>query len=116
MTRLRDRVTIINAPDLVDPFNPSNPARDWDNAPPGKPERAEVRPVTGLGGSTENLLNEDTITSRWRILLAPDTSATPLSRVEWRGLLMEVDGEVSPVPDHLARIRHCFAFLRRVTG
>lgn len=112
MARLRDRVTVLNAPVVVDPYNPNSPTsqRDWDAAT-ARPEQATIRPLT----STETLLNADTIVSRWRILLPPDTTATGASRIKWRGLTFEIDGEVQPVPDHLARIRNHAAFLTRVT-
>jgi hypothetical protein len=112
MPRLRDKVMILNAPSILDPFNPGTvTTRDWDNAVE-TPERAEMRPSS----SDETLVNEDTVTSFWRVLLSPNTVATYASRVRWRGLLFEVDGEVQPVPDHMHRIRNCTAMLKRVTG
>jgi hypothetical protein len=104
---LRDRVTVLNATTSEDPFG--NAVPDWGTATE-KVEPAKLSPVT----SDEVVVNEDTVEARWHVTLLPGTAATRRSRIEWRALTLEVDGEVQPHTDNRGRIRHRGAYLKRV--
>jgi head-tail adaptor len=106
---LRDWVTVLNAVTTEDACG--NPIPDWGTATEAV-EPAHVEPVT----SDEVVVNEDTVEARWKVVLLPGTVATALSRLEWRGITFEVDGEVQPYVDGRGRIRHRSAYLKRVTG
>lgn len=65
--------------------------------------------------TTENIIDRDTVVTRWRLHCAADTDITPLDRVSWRGRTLAVDGDLElhllkGTPDHLE------AFLVGATG
>lgn len=108
--KLRDRVSILSAEDLPTDDH-GNIVFDWDNDN-AKVEPAEVVPLS----SSENLSAQDTVTTRWRVFLLPFTAADSKSRILWRGLIYEVDGDVELHTDSRARPHHREALLSRVTG
>jgi hypothetical protein len=108
--KLRDRVSILSAGDLAEDSH-GNPVVDWENAAV-KVEPAEVVPVS----SSENLSAQDTVTTRWRVFLLPMTAADSSSRILWRGLTYEVDGDVELHTDSRSRPHHREALLLRVSG
>lgn len=105
---LRDWVTVQNATVTEDAYG--NLIPNWGTAVETV-EPAHVHPAS----SDETVVNENTVVTRWKVTLLPLTAATALSRVEWRGDLFEVDGDVMPAIDQRGRIHHCSAFLRMVT-
>lgn len=109
MIRLLDRVSILNATVTPDPYN--TPERDWADAE-SVLEPAHLSPLS----SSENLVNENTVTTRWRVILSPVTAAQSSSRVVWRDLTLEVDGDVEKHTDLRGRVHHCEALLKRVAG
>lgn len=113
--QFRDFVEIMSAADLAEDSH-GNPVADWENAQPVR-EPARVQPASGSGmASSENLSGQDTLTTRWRVFLLPMTVATFESRILWRGLTYEVDGDVELHTDSRSRPHHREALLVRVSG
>lgn len=108
--RLRDRVDALAATTPTeDERGNTTLTWDWANA---RTEPASVGPL----GSSEYTSGQQTVITRWRVILLPGTSCTATSRVRWRGDTYEVDGDVELHTDHRGRAHHCEALLKRVEG
>ncbi|MER7164500.1 head-tail adaptor protein [Micromonospora sp. NPDC000207] len=86
-----------------------NRRRDWAVA-----ERvaypAEIRPVS----STEDVVNQQETTTRFRLTQHPEPDLLSTDRVEWNGSTFEVDGDVEPWTRR-GQLHHLEAVLLRVT-
>lgn len=104
--RYGDAVTLVRAP-LVAGYGGAE-VRDWDNATrtvlPGN-----VQPVS----TTEDGDARQTTVSRWRAELNVEPTVLATDRVEWEGLVLEVDGEVELHKDRRGRPHHRTLLLRR---
>ena len=102
-------VTTLRAPLTTDAKG--NQIRDWPNATIGGPWAAFVQPAQ----SSEELINQDRVISRWKLFTAPAADILPTDRVIWSGLTFFVDGEVQAW-DVGGGTHHHEGFLRRVVG
>lgn len=66
--------------------------------------------------STEVVDGRDQVVSRWRLAGPPDMGLTHTSRVRYRGVLYEVDGDVGELGSFGGLLDHTEAFLKVVTG
>lgn len=114
MIRLPDRVSIMSAADLSE-NSQGNTVPDWENAATVV-EPAFVTSTSQNANTSENNVSQDQVTNTLLAILLPTTAARSDSRILWRGLEYEVDGDVMPVPDLRGRTHHCEATLRRVNG
>jgi len=107
--KLYDVVKLIGPPDVTTDPVTGNESRDWTTA-----TRRTLPGVVQPVSSTESTADEQVTITRWRLFVRP-TELTSSHRVEWRGLTLEVDGEVGQwvAPGGL---HHLEAVLRRVAG
>ncbi|MFE2600111.1 hypothetical protein ACFXCZ_27090 [Streptomyces sp. NPDC059396] len=98
--------------------NPDGTVLDWS---PGAVDRAVLPPLNiqpRIQTETAGPERTEAVTG-WRVQSdeGVDLDVTELDRVEWNGLLYEVDGDVARWPDPIAGgIHHVEFNLRRVTG
>lgn len=81
-----DTVTIVHAELVSDSYN--NRIRDWPNA-----TRTTVRAVVQGADSAEATDGKDQTDTVYSIYLPAGTAITAQDRLEWDGLVLEVDGE-----------------------
>jgi hypothetical protein len=67
-----------------------NASPDWDTAQQSSVTGCSVQPIPG----TENLLDRDTIVSRWQMYAPDGTDLLATDRVVFDGDTYDVDGEV----------------------
>lgn len=111
---LRDRVTVVRRELLRD--EAGNPVYDGDGndqyVDVQSAVRAEVRPL----GSSETVGDRTTVQSRYRVFLpASATDVTASDAVTWRGIKLELQGDVEA---HTlgGRVHHFEVIAQRVTG
>ena len=105
--RFPHSVTVIRAPLVTD--GKGNTIRDWANAQETV-SAAWVQPVA----STEQLLNQDRVVSRWRVFLPAVADVVASDRLRYAADTFQVDGEVQTWDNGAPHHRE--AFLRKVTG
>ncbi|MGW0865745.1 hypothetical protein [Streptomyces sp. NPDC002611] len=66
--------------------------------------------------STEQNDGRTQVITRWRLAGPPDMGLTPTSRVRFRGVLYEVDGEAPEHESFAGLLDHTEAFLKVVSG
>lgn len=66
--------------------------------------------------STEATDDRVQVVTRWRLAGPPDMGLTPISRVRFRGVLYEVDGDPGVYGSFAGLLDHTEAFLKVVTG
>ncbi|EYT84022.1 hypothetical protein CF54_04005 [Streptomyces sp. Tu 6176] len=66
--------------------------------------------------STETNDGKTQVVTRWRLAGPPGMGLTALSRVRWRGVLYEVDGEPGEHGSFAGLLDHTEAFLKVVSG
>ncbi|MFD7319230.1 hypothetical protein [Streptomyces sp. NPDC059883] len=75
-------------------------------------DRCNMQPVS----STEANDNRTQVITRWRLAGPPDLALTAISRVEFRGVLYEVDGDPGAYESYGGILDHTECFLKAVTG
>lgn len=104
-----DSVTRVRAPLVTDRYG--NAQRDWANADRTVLDGVSVQPATQQETTTAE---RDLVVTGWTLLSrpgsTPDIAAT--DRIEWRGLTLEVVGEVG----EWGLLPHVEVALRRATG
>lgn len=108
---LRD--TVIRRRALQTATGYGNTRRDWANATI-QPYPAEVQPFPGASSSSEDVVDQNRTTTRWRIFLGPDADLAATDRIEWDGLTYEVDGDVERWKRR-GRLHHLEAILIKIT-
>lgn len=106
---LRDKVNIVRAPLTTDAHG--NQVRDWPSATRQFDVAADVQPAT----TTEQTDGRQTTLTRWRVFLPASMDVLVTDRLEWRGLIFEVDGE----PERWYRrgaAHHVELLARRIEG
>lgn len=81
-----DTVVVVRAGTVLDPYG--NVKRDWANA-----ARSPVRGVVQGGSSVEVTDARDQTVTTYRCYLPNGTVVTAQDRLEWNGLVLEVDGD-----------------------
>lgn len=86
-----------------------NSVQDW-TAPAEVTITCTIQPAD----SRENVVDRDTVVTRYRLFCAPDTDITSADRLVWRGRTFEVDGDLE---EHSRKStpHHREAFLRGVS-
>lgn len=83
----------------------------YDDVPREVPG-CNMQPVS----STEVVDGRDQVITRWRLAGPPDMGLTAQSRVRFRGVLYEVDGEPGDHGSFAGLLDHTEAFLKVVSG
>jgi len=109
-TRYGDHVVVLRAP-LGDPGRNGVRVRNWPAAARSEPVRASVQPDS----SDEATTGRQTAITSWRLFAGPGTDLLATDRVEWDGLVLEVDGEVARWK-HRGRPHHVEAVLKRAAN
>lgn len=109
MRILKEPVDVLEAATLTDPYSGEANGQDWDNATRTTVQGCSVQPELG----SELLVNRDMVVTRWRLRGPSGMAVTARSRVEYRGDVYEVDGDVERWPGRLA---HTSLLLKRVEG
>lgn len=76
---------------------------------------ADVPAVVQPADTSENVIDRDSVVTRYRLFCGPDVDIVPTDRVVWNGTTFDVDGDVEQhsrkgVPHHLE------AYLRSTSG
>jgi head-tail adaptor len=76
---------------------------------------SDVPAVVQPANTSENVVDRDTVVTRYRLHIGPDTDITALDRIVWRGRTFDIDGDLEQhsrkgTPHHLE------AFLRGTSG
>lgn len=100
MIRLRDRCVILTATSGVQD-ELGGDSISWEDADELM-EPCVIQPLN----TSEYAYSSDDVTSRWRARFLPSTTLSAEKRVRWRGLELEVDGEVQLVVDKNGRPHH----------
>lgn len=105
---LRDEVTVQRRVLLPEPDEYGND--QYEDVE--QPYAAEVRPL----GSSETVGDRQTVQSRYRLFLpASAVAISATDAVTWRGIELELQGDVEP--HTLGRVlHHCEVIAQRVTG
>ncbi|MCR8947162.1 hypothetical protein NW249_34305 [Streptomyces sp. OUCMDZ-4982] len=104
----RDTVTVIDRVLVGEDDRGQDVYEDVERTVP----QCNVQPVS----STEALDDRVQIVTRWRLAGPPDMQLKALSKVRWRGVLYEVDGEPGVYGSYGGLMDHTEAFLKVVTG
>jgi hypothetical protein len=104
-----DTVTVVHAGLTSDTYN--NRVRDWAHA-----TRTAVRAVVDGTVSAEDTDGKDQTDTVYRIYLPPGTAVTAQDRLEWDGLVLEVDGEPIPRKGPTPDLNHIQIDGRLVSG
>lgn len=105
-----DAVTLVRAPFKTDKYGGTTSERDWANATHTACRRLSVQP----DGTSEDSGERTTVVTGWRLITARgvDFPALPGDRVEFAGVVAEVDGEIGRY--HMfGRLHHCELALKR---
>jgi hypothetical protein len=81
-----DTLVVVHAGTVLDPYN--NVTRDWAGA-----TRTTVRGVVQGESSLEATDGRDQTVTTYRCFLPAGTAVTAQDRLEWNGLVLEVDGD-----------------------
>lgn len=103
-----DTIDVLRATGTTDRYG-NTVAGSWSTHLAAVP--AVVQPAT----SEENVVDRDTVVTRYRLFCGPDVDIKPTDRVSWRDRELAVDGDVElhsrkGVPHHLE------AYLRGTSG
>jgi hypothetical protein len=98
--RFHDRAAIIT-PITSEMDELGGSGMTWTNAPEVL-EPCTIQPLN----TSEYAYASDDVTSRWRARFLPTTTLSSEKRVRWRGLVLEVDGEVQLLVDRQGRPHH----------
>jgi hypothetical protein len=104
-----DTVTVVHAALETDSYN--NRVRDWAHA-----TRTAVRAVVDGTVSTEATDGKDQTATLYRIYLPPGTAVTAQDRMEWNGLVLEINGEPIPRKGPTSALNHIQIDGRLVSG
>lgn len=106
----RDTVTVLRAPLVDDGYG--NQVPDWS-----EPTRTDV-PGCRLQPerAAEYVLDREAVTTRWRLFAPEGTDLRATDRVEYAGVVYQVDGEPERWPSPTGRLAHVEALLRRTEG
>lgn len=111
-----DSITVVRPATSTDAYGST--VYDWANATRTVVHGVAVLPMSQHESGTG--VFRDVVTTGWRVYSKPglDIDLTAYDRVEWRGLDLEVVGEVARWPHPLRRgaIHHIEASLQRRTG
>ncbi|MFE5662455.1 hypothetical protein ACFQ7W_00795 [Streptomyces niveus] len=75
-------------------------------------DRCNVQPVSSVESTDDRVQ----VVSRWRLAGPPDMGLTNMSKVRFRGVLYEVDGEPGKHGSFAGLMDHTEALLKVVTG
>lgn len=108
MNAYYDTATRLRAGSRTDRYQ--NTTDDWSS-----PSTLEFACAIQPASTSEDIINRDTVVTRWRLHCAADIDITPIDRVSWRGRTLAVDGDLElhllrGAPDHFE------AFLVGATG
>jgi hypothetical protein len=103
-----DTVDILRATGTTDRYGNTLPA-SWST------HLNDVPAVVQPANSSENVVDRDTIVTRYRIHLGPDVDIVPTDRVAWNGVTFDVDGDLER-HSRKGTPHHIEAFLRASTG
>lgn len=106
----RDTITVLRAELVTDAYN--NEVFDWPNAARTDVSGCRVQPDRG----TDNTLDREAITTRWRLFAPAGTDLLATDRVEHQGVVYVVEGSVEDWPSPTGRLAHIEALLRRTDG
>lgn len=108
-----ETVTLVRAPFKVDKYGNTTTERDWANATRTPYAGLMVQPDT----SSEAAGDRPSVITGWRLITPKgrDFPALATDRVEWEGLMLELDGEVGRFRVG-GRLHHVEARLRKVSG
>ena len=98
--RLADTVAVIIATE-GDTDSHGNPVVDWANA-----TETLCPALVAPQNSSEALVGQNTVTTRYRVFLPALGLATEKSRIRWRGQLFDVDGDVELHTDLRGKAHH----------
>ncbi|WP_263170679.1 hypothetical protein [Streptomyces sp. SCSIO ZS0520] len=104
----RDTVTVIDRVKTGEDDRGHDVYEDVEREVP----HCNMQPVT----STEANDNRTQVVTRWRLAGPPAMGLTALSRVRFRGVLYEVDGEPGAYGSFAGVLDHTEAFLKVVSG
>lgn len=104
-----DRVTVVHAGVITDAYN--NLIRDWAHA-----TRTEVRAVVQARSTTEVTAGRDQTVTTYRCFLPDGTPVTAQDRLEWSGVVLEVDGEPSLLKGPMPALDHIEVIGKVVSG
>lgn len=104
-----DTVVLVHAGVVADPYNKL--VRDWANAT-RTTLRAAVQPLS----STEVTDGRDQTISTYRCFLDPGTAVIAQDRLEWNGLVLEVDGDPAPWKGPMPVLDHVEVIGKVVAG
>lgn len=113
-----DSIVRVRAGQRTDRGNPDSTVPDWS---PDAVSRVTVTDVN-VQPNTQDEATDPTrnaVVTGWRVQSAPGTApdVTALDRIEWRGLLLEVEGEVAQWSDPTDGSPHHIEFtMKRATG
>lgn len=98
--------------------NPDNSVLDWS---PGAVTRATVEQLNIQPTIQQEAVDEerDAVVTGWHVQSDEGTSPdiTALDRIEWDGMLLEIDGEVARWPELFTDAVHHIEFeMKRTTG
>lgn len=104
-----DTVTVVHAELVSDAYN--NRVRDWPNA-----IRTPVRAVVDAAVTAEATDGKDQTDTMHRCYLPEGTPITAQDRMEWNGLVLEVNGEPIPRRGPTPALNHIEVMGRLISG
>lgn len=107
-------VTRLRAPLVTDRYN--NKIRDWPNAARTDVAGVNLQPAASPPDSDEDTVDRQVTVTGWRLYTPPgmDLDLEETDRIEYRGRVLEVVGEVGRW-EVAGRVHHVEVFLREVT-
>lgn len=109
-----DSVVRVRAGTKVD--RGGNTVTDWASATRATIDQLNIQPASQTESTDPT---RTAVVTGWRLQSAPGTAPDirAVDRIEWRGMTLEVDGEVAEWPDPLDGSTHHVEFLmKRATG
>lgn len=85
-----ETVRILTGTAVADPYSGESTRIDWTNPAEFVQPRCSVQPVQG----NELTFNRDTVITRWQLWGPADMPVTAYDRIQHRGDVYEVDGDI----------------------
>jgi hypothetical protein len=108
--RPSDSIVVLRAPLVAGPYNSSD--RDWANAVSHVEPAARARQLN----TSEDVVNQERVVTRAKVVLFPGADILVTDRVTWRGQTWEVEGLPNQVNDGGGRAHHVTVLLTWVKG